>query len=283
LERILENVFDYAKLMTRKIAMASTELPVALTIAGSDSGAGAGIQADLLTFAAHEVFGTTAVTCLTAQNPDGVTAIEVLPASFVAEQIQQVHRFFTVRALKTGMLYSADIIGVVADFLRTHRQIPAVIDPVMVATSGAVLLKPEALAAVRAKLLPLATLVTPNLDEVGVLLGMKPTTAAEMTRAGGELARSYGVPFLIKGGHLPGDDLTDVLVEPEGKIREYKSPRLDGIDTHGSGCTLSAAIAANLAKGRGLNDAVEAARDYLLRGLKQSLLVRGRRVINHRP
>lgn len=263
--------------------MASTELPVALTIAGSDSGAGAGIQADLLTFAAHEVFGTTAVTCLTAQNPDGVTAIEVLPASFVAEQIQQVHRFFTVRALKTGMLYSADIIDVVADFLRAHREIPAVIDPVMVATSGAVLLKPEALAAVRAKLLPLATLVTPNLDEVGVLLGMKPATAAEMTRAGRELARSYGVPFLIKGGHLPGGDLTDALVGPEGEIRVFNSPRLDGIDTHGSGCTLSAAIAANLAKGRGLSDAVATARDYLLRGFKQSLTVRGRRVINHRP
>ena len=263
--------------------MASTELPVALTIAGSDSGAGAGIQADLLTFAAHEVFGTTAVTCLTAQNPDGVTAIEVLPAAFVAEQIQQVHRFFTVRALKTGMLYSADIIDVVADFLRAHRQIPAVIDPVMVATSGAVLLKPEALAAVRAKLLPLATLVTPNLDEVGVLLGMKPATAAEMTRAGRELARSYGVPFLHQRWASARRRSYGRPRRAGGGNPEYQSPRLDGIDTHGSGCTLSAAIAANLAQGRGLSDAVEAARDYLLRGFKQSLTVRGRRVINHRP
>ncbi len=263
--------------------MTSADRPVVLTIAGSDSGAGAGIQADLLTFAAHEVFGTTAVTCLTAQNPDGVTAIEALPAAFVAEEIAQIDRYYTVRALKTGMLYSAAIIGVVADFLRTHRQIPAVIDPVMVATSGAVLLRPEALAAVRDQLLPLATLVTPNLDEVGVLLGEKPTTAAEMSCAGSKLTRRYGVPFLVKGGHLPGGDLTDVLVTPDGEIRTYASNRLDGVDTHGSGCTLSAAIAANLALGLDLNRAVAAARTYLRRGLEQSLTVGGRHFINHRP
>ena len=144
--------------------MNSEELPVALTIAGSDSGAGAGIQADLLTFAAHGVFGTTAITCLTAQNPDGVSAIEALPAPFVLEQILQVHRFFRIRALKTGMLHSAAIVTAVADFLRAKPGIPAVIDPVMVATSGAGLLRPDALAAVRENLLPRAALVTPNLD-----------------------------------------------------------------------------------------------------------------------
>jgi hydroxymethylpyrimidine/phosphomethylpyrimidine kinase len=263
--------------------MTSADRPVVLTIAGSDSGAGAGIQADLLTFAAHKVFGTTAVTCLTAQNPDGVTAIEALPAAFVAEEIAQIDRYYTVRALKTGMLYSGAIIDVVADFLRRHRQIPAVVDPVMVATSGAMLLQPEALAAVREKLLPLAVLVTPNLDEVGVLLGEKPATAAEMSWAGSKLTRRYGVPFLVKGGHLPGGDLTDVLVTPEGETRTYASKRLDGIDTHGSGCTLSAAIAANLARGLDLNRAVEAARAYLRRGMERSLTVGGRRFINHRP
>lgn len=263
--------------------MTPAEHPVALTIAGSDSGAGAGIQADLLTFAAHDVFGTTAITCLTAQNPAGVTAIEALPAPFVAEQIQQVHRYFKVRALKTGMLYSAEIIGVVADFLQAHREIPAVIDPVMVATSGAVLLKPEALTAVREKLLPLAVLVTPNLDEVGVLLGEKPSTPAAMAQAGQELARTYGVPFLIKGGHLPGAHLADVLVRPGGGVRTYLAPRVNGVDTHGSGCTLSAAIAANLAKGLDLDSAVEAARGYLRRGLERSLVLGDQRFINHRP
>jgi len=263
--------------------MASAELPVALTIAGSDSGGGAGIQADLLTFAAHDVFGTTAITCLTAQNPDHVTAIEVLPAAFVAEQIRQVQAFFPVRALKTGMLYSRATIGVVADFLRTHREIPAVIDPVMVATSGAVLLPPEALAAVRTQLLPLATVVTPNLDEVGVLLGEKPATAADMARAGAALARRHGVTFLIKGGHLAGRELTDALVTPDGACRLFTSPRITGVDSHGSGCTLSAAIAANLARGRTLEEAVAAAREYLRRGLERGLAVCGRNFINHRP
>ena len=263
--------------------MTSVELPVALTIAGSDSGAGAGIQADLLTFAAHGVFGTTAITCLTAQNPDGVTAIETLPASFVLEQILQVHRHFKLRALKTGMLHSPAIVTAVADFLRAEPGIPAVIDPVMVATSGAVLLEPEAVAAMREQLLPRAILVTPNLDEVAVLLGEKPAAAAAMVAAARKLAQSYGVAFLVKGGHLSGDELVDVLAQPGGDARTYASRRIQGVDTHGSGCTLSAAIAANLARGSRLDDAVEAARAYLLRGLEHSLLVGRRRFINHRP
>jgi hydroxymethylpyrimidine/phosphomethylpyrimidine kinase len=263
--------------------MTSPDLPVALTIAGSDSGAGAGIQADLLTFAAHGVFGTTAITCLTAQNPAGVTAIEALPPSFVSEQIHQVHRFFRIGALKTGMLHSAAIVSAVADFLRAQRQIPAVVDPVMVATSGAVLLDPGALAAVREKLLPLAVLVTPNLDEVAVLLGEKPTTATAMVSAAQQLAKTYGAAFLVKGGHMSGDELTDVLARPTGETRMYTSLRVQGVDTHGSGCTLSAAIAANLAKKMTLDDAVEAARGYLLSALERSLSVGGRHFINHQP
>ena len=283
MERILKKEFDYAKLTTRKITMPPDECPVALTIAGSDSGGGAGIQADLLTFSAHGVFGTTAITCLTAQNPDGVTAIEVLPAPFVAEQIQQVHRYYQVRALKTGMLFSAEIIGIVAHFLATHRKIPAVIDPVMVATSGARLLKSRAIAALGEKLLPQAALVTPNLDEAGALLGVRPTTLPEMTEAGCRLAARYGVPFLVKGGHLRGPGLSDVLVTPDGTVRTYGWQRREGVDTHGSGCTLSAAIAANLAKGLALRHAVEAARLYLFHGLERSLAVGDRRFINHRP
>ena len=263
--------------------MTSAAQSVTLTIAGSDSGAGAGIQADLLTFAAHEVFGTTALTCVTAQNPSGVTAIEVLPVAFVQEQIQQVHRYFRIAALKTGMLYSAGIIATVADFLRDQRKIPAVVDPVMVATSGAGLLKPDALAAVREQLLPLALLVTPNLDEVAVLLGEKPATAADFAPAGRQLAATYGVAFLIKGGHLPGDELTAVLVKPDGTVKTYTSPRVHGVDTHGSGCTLSAAIAANLANGLDLAAAIAGARSYLQRGLQRGVVLGTRRFINHRP
>ena len=263
--------------------MISPELPVALTIAGSDSGAGAGVQADLLTFAAHGVFGTTAITCLTAQNPDGVTAIEVLPPAFVQEEIRQVHRYFKLRALKTGMLHSAGIVTAVADFLRAQPWIPAVVDPVMVATSGAALLDSGALAAVREKLLPAAFLVTPNLDEVAVLLGEKPATAAAMVTAARKLAETYGVAFLVKGGHLSGDEIADVLAKPTGDVRMYTSRRVQGVNTHGSGCTLSAAVAANLAKGMVLDDAVEAARGYLLRALERGLVVGGRRFINHRP
>lgn len=261
--------------------MKSSELPVALTIAGSDSGGHAGIQADLLTFAAHGVFGTTAVTCVTAQNPDGVSAIEAMPPAFVAEQIRQVTRYFRVRALKTGMLFSAGIIDAVADCIRARRRIPAVVDPVMVATSGAVLLKPRAIAAVREQLLPLAALVTPNLDEVGVLLGEKPATAAEMIEAGHMLARAHGVPFLIKGGHLPGGRLTDVLVRPKSGYTTWTSERVRGVDAHGGGCTLSAAIAANLARGLDLAGAVAAARIYLSRGLRRALRLSGRRFIGH--
>ena len=269
--------------MTKKTSMPTiAEPPVALTIAGSDSGAGAGIQADLLTFTANGVFGTTAVTGLTAQNPDGITAIEALPAAFVTEQVRQIHRYFKVRALKTGMLYSGGIVSAVADFLQAQREIPAVIDPVMVATSGAMLLKPLALSLMRKKLLPLAALVTPNLDEVGVLLGEKPSTPAAMATAGRLLAQTYGVPFFVKGGHLPGETLTDVLVRPDGRIRAFTAQRVTGVDMHGSGCTLSAAITANLAKGLDLDDAVEAACAYLRCGLERSLVLGGRRFINHR-
>ncbi len=263
--------------------MTNAELPVVLTIAGSDSGAGAGIQADLLTFSAHGVFGTTAITCLTAQNPDGVTAIEALPAAFVLEQILQVHRGFTLRALKTGMLHSAAIVTAVADFLRSAPRIPAVIDPVMVATSGAVLLEPPALAAMKENLLSRAMLVTPNLDEVAVLLGERPATVAAMIEAGRGLAQIYGTAFLVKGGHLSGDELADVLVTPDGHATTYRSRRVPGVDTHGSGCTLSAAIAANLARGLKLDAAVEAARAYLRRGLERGLWVGQRRLINHHP
>jgi len=257
------------------------ELPVALSIAGSDSGGGAGVQADLLTFAANGVFGTTAITCLTAQNPDGVSGVVALEPEFVAEQARQVFRFFAVRAVKTGMLFNAPIIGAVAGLLREHREIPVVVDPVMVATSGAALLQTEAVAAVSAQLLPLAALVTPNLDEAAVLLGRRPGDEAEMRAGALELAKRFGVPFLLKGGHLHGNELVDVLATPDGGLSRWAGLRIEGVDTHGSGCTLSSAIAAQLALGRALSDAVAAGRDYLRRGLERGAAVAGRTFIAH--
>jgi len=254
---------------------------VALTIAGSDSGGGAGVQADLLTFAAHGVFGTSAFTCLTAQNPDGVSAVVALEPAFVREQVRQVFRFFDVRVVKTGMLFNAAIVAVVADLLRERRGVPAVIDPVMVATSGAALLQPDAVAAVRDQLLPLAALVTPNLDEAAVLLGRRPTGEAEMRAAAVELARTFGVPFLLKGGHLAGEELVDVLAWPDGRTERWAGPRILDVDTHGSGCTLASAVAARLAYGDELATAVAAGRDYLRRGMERPLALRGRRFIAH--
>ncbi len=259
------------------------ELPVALTIAGSDSGGGAGIQADLLTFAANGVFGTTAITCLTAQNPDGVSAIAAMEPAFVRAQAEQVAAFFKLRAVKTGMLYDRAIIAEVALFLGSRSELPVVVDPVMVSTSGAELLKPDAVAALRELLFPLAAVVTPNLDEVAVLTGSRPADAAAMERDALRLADEHRVPFLLKGGHLEGEALVDILAYPDGAVKRFTGARIPDVDTHGSGCTLAAAIAARLALGLELGDAVAAAHTYLRRSMAGSLRTGGRRFINHFP
>ncbi len=260
------------------------ELPVALTIAGSDSGAGAGIQADLLTFAAHGVFGTTAITCMTAQSPAGVIAVQAATPDFVDSQIQQLNGFFRISAAKTGMLFSADIIRRVCAFLRTNRQIAVVVDPVMVATSGAMLLRSDAVGALRDELLPLATLTTPNLDEAAVLLGQRPKDLPEMRDAALRLREMSGGAVLVKGGHMEdGAEIVDILATNEGDLIEYRHERVGGVNTHGSGCTLSAAIAANLAKGLPLPDAVGKAREYLLGGMRKPLQVAAERFIAHMP
>ncbi len=281
-------------------------LPVALTIAGSDSGAGAGIQADLLTFAAHGVFGTTAISALTAQNPDGVSAVHAVPADFVREQAEQVARFFKIRAAKTGMLANAEIIAAVADFFEAHREIKLVVDPVMIATSGAKLLDDAALGALRERLIPLAALVTPNLDEAEVLLGEKfswrgnaKTEFRDVEASAEKLADALGVPVLLKGGHGNGGEVCDLLAFPK-KAGVTSRPRgtgcrharIEKTDTHGSGCTLSAALAANLAfpprsssedEETMLRDAVARAIDYVFCGIAQPLPVAGRNFIAHFP
>lgn len=261
---------------------AQPDTPVALSIAGSDSGGGAGIQADLLTFSANGVFGTTAITCLTAQNPDGVSAIEALPPAFVREQVEQVRRYFRIGAVKTGMLFNAEIVREVAAFLEANPDLPAVVDPVMVATSGAVLLHESAIEAVTSELLPRARLITPNLDEAGVLLGHRPESPEEMESAARELARRHGVAVLLKGGHLSAEEaLTDILCLPGGEIRRFTGERIEETHTHGSGCTLSSAIAARLARGRELTEAVGEALTYLRRGMRHPLFLSGRACIRH--
>jgi len=257
-----------------------SSLPSALSIAGSDSGAGAGIQADLLTFAAQGVFGTTAITCLTAQNPRGVSGVLPVPPDFVLEQCRQVAGHFHPKALKTGMLLEAGIVEAVARFIQ-ESGIPAVVDPVMVATSGATLLAPEAVESVKKRLIPQAALVTPNLDEATILLGRKALGGPHAEAEARELAKIYGVPFLLKGGHAEGDELIDVLAWPDGRTVTYKARRAPGVDTHGSGCTLSAAITAQLALGKGLEEAVRIAHAYLQGAIHKNISVSGLNGITH--
>lgn len=257
-----------------------TDLPVALSIAGSDSGAGAGIQADLLTFAANGVYGTTAITCLTAQNPLGVSGVQATSPAFVLEQCHQVTRHYHPKALKTGMLLNVEVVEAVAGFI-AEAKIPAVIDPVMVASSGATLLSAEAVAAVARKLLPLAAVVTPNLDEATILLGRKALGGTQGPAEALELARRYGVPFLVKGGHAEGDALVDALAWPDGRTLTLTARRIPGIDTHGSGCTLSAAITAHLARGESLEQAVRLAHAYLQSGMQKPVQVVGIKHIRH--
>ncbi len=256
------------------------DLSIALTIASSDSGCCAGVQADLLTFSAREVFGLTAIAALTAQNPDGVSAIQATPAAFLQAQLEQLAVYFPIGAVKTGMLLNAELIETAADSIRRY-QWSAVVDPVMVATSGARLLQEDAIACLQEKLLPAATLITPNLDEAAVLLGFRLDEPFALKSAARELTERFGVATLLKGGHLEGREMVDVLYTPDGELVEIASHRIDGVDTHGSGCTLSAAIAAELAKGESLIDAFHTAHAYLRQGMTHPLQVAGKRFIRH--
>ncbi len=251
-----------------------------MTVAGSDSGGGAGIQADLATFNALRVHGASAITCLTAQNPDSVTEVFPATGAFVREQMDQVGRYFRIAALKSGMLFSAEIIRSFAGFLQENPSIQTVIDPVMVATSGAVLLQPDAIEAVKAELLPRATLITPNLDEVAVLLAERPADMDGMIAAGRLLAAEYNCAVLMKGGHLEGDRVTDALVTVGGDPRIFEYARVAELNTHGSGCIFSAAITAYLARGLPLEQAVGRARAYLQAAMLEAKTLSGCRFIN---
>ncbi len=235
--------------------------PRVLTIAGSDSGGGAGIQADLKTFAAHRVYGLSVVTAVTAQNTRAVTAVHEIPPAVVGAQIDAVFDDIGVDAVKIGMLSSAAIVREVARRLAARRGPPIVLDPVMVAKSGDPLLAADAVAALAEELLPLATVVTPNLPEASRLTGLPVGTEAERLAAARALA-GRGPAVVLKGGHAAGEVVVDLLVSGERTDR-YEHPRIDTRSTHGTGCTLSSAIAARLALGADLARAVEGAVRYL--------------------
>jgi hydroxymethylpyrimidine/phosphomethylpyrimidine kinase len=257
---------------------------IALTIAGSDSSGGAGIQADLKTFTALGVYGAAVITALTAQNTRGVTGVEPVSAAFVFAQIEAVLSDLAVGAIKSGMLANADIVEAVARILRAAPSRPLVVDPVMVATSGDVLLAPDAVEAVKRDLMPLATLVTPNLAEAAWLLGVK---MAETEAEAAEQARAllaFGCKaVLVKGGHGSGETAVDILCDSAGTER-FERPRIDTPHTHGTGCTLSAAVAALMAQGAGLREAVGRAKTFVWEALahgKDLRIGKGRGPVDH--
>jgi hydroxymethylpyrimidine/phosphomethylpyrimidine kinase len=260
-------------------------VPVVLTIAGSDNSGGAGIQADLKTWTTLGVYGTTAVTCVVAEHPGRVLNITPIPPARVADQIRLVLEAFPVAAIKTGMLYTAEIIAAVAKAVRPAlaRGIPLVVDPVMVASSGRVLLRKDAIRMLR-KFIALATIVTPNRDEAALLWGGPITSLAALDEAARELALAFGHPwFLAKGGHLQTGQAVDVLASPEGRLRRFKAKRIPGIDPHGTGCTYSAAIAAGLAKGLTMDEAVLLGKTFINRALRKRFQVGRYQLLNHLP
>lgn len=244
--------------------MSSAPPPSALTIAGSDSGGGAGIQADLKTFAALGVFGTSAVTAVTAQNTLGVTAVAEVPIEVINDQIDAVVSDIGVDVVKTGMLSSAEIVGCVAEAVERLELSPLVVDPVMVAATGAQLLRDDAVESVRERLVPLATVITPNIPEAEVLTGIEIETIEDMELAGGELVALSAAAAVVKGGHLEDRTgrVTDVLVTRE-RVTRFTSLRIDTTSNHGTGCTFASAIAAHLAHGTDLTQAVDSAQRYV--------------------
>jgi len=241
-------------------------LPVTLTIAGSDSSAGAGAQADLKTMSALGAYGVTAITCVVAETPGKVSAIQAVDSKIVAEQIRLLFGAFPIAAVKTGMLHSREILDTVCDVLTecfaAGDPPPLIVDPVMVATSGDPLLHADAVAVYCERLFPMATLVTPNLDETRTLLGRPVANVEEMRRAGNELTARFGTAFLLKGGHLREAIATDLLFAG-GEVFEYHAPFVHGVATHGMGCAYSAAIAAGMARGLHLRAAVREAKHFI--------------------
>jgi hydroxymethylpyrimidine/phosphomethylpyrimidine kinase len=243
--------------------------PVALTIAGSDCSAGAGIQADLKTFQHFGVHGLTAVTCVVSETANIVRAVHPVPVGIVRDQISLLLESFPVAAIKTGMLFSAAHVTAVAEVLQRHTLVQLVVDPVMIASTGAPLLEADAIAAYQELLLPLARLITPNLPEAEALLGERIAGESALEPAARRLAEIFGGAVLLKGGHLDGPECVDLLVD-QGEVRRFAAARIPVAGSHGTGCTLSAAITAALAHGEPLPRAVETAKNFLGETLRRS-------------
>jgi len=255
-------------------------IPRALTVAGSDSGGGAGIQADLKTFSAYRVFGMSVLTAITAQNSVGVQGVVTLPPAFVAVQLESVLSDFGADAAKCGMLATAGIVRAVAAKLKEHRVEKLVVDPLMIATSGDPLLEPDAREALIGEILPLALVVTPNLHEAGALAEMAVTTRDDMEEAARRIAKLGPRHVLVKGGHLMGEAV-DLLFNGR-EVTAFSAPRIDSANTHGTGCTFSAAIAAGLARGRPLPEAVRDAKAYVTRAIREGFAPgKGAGVLRH--
>ena len=251
-----------------------------MTIAGSDSGAGAGIQADLKTFAAFGVYGTSVLTAITAQNTLRVTDVLELPTTLVASQIDAIVSDIGTDAVKTGMLSSSAIIDTVADKLREHRLANLVVDPVMVAKSGDKLLQDEAVDALRRRLIPLATVVTPNAPEAQVLTGRKVESLDDARTAAGELVAMGARVAVVKGGHLPGP-ATDIMYDGR-EFRAFTHQRIDTTSTHGTGCSFASAVAAGLARGTPVRDAVSQAKAYVTAAIRNAFpMGKGHGPLNH--
>ena len=252
-----------------------------LAIAGSDPSGGAGIQADLKTYAALGVYGMAAITALTAQNTVGVTGVHAVPPDFVALQIDTVVEDILPDAVKTGMLASVEIVIVVAERARKHSLKNLVVDPVMVAKSGDSLLSGDAVSAIRDQLIPLATVVTPNIPEAAALVEHPIETLDDMREAASVIHAIGAANVVVKGGHRAGDTLTDILYDGE-RFYEFTGPRIDTRNTHGTGCTFSSAIAAYLARGEPVPDAVRKAKDYLTAAIQHAYDTgRGHGSVNH--
>lgn len=247
----------------------TTIVPAALTIAGSDCSSGAGIQADLKTFQHFHVHGLTAVTCVVSETARIVRAVHPVPVSIIRDQISLLLDSFPIIATKTGMLFSSEIVRMVVEIFQNHPEIHLVVDPVMIATSGASLIKPEAVEIYKTRLFPLARVITPNLPEAEALLGEHIADEAAMESAVRRLSATFGTAVLLKGGHLQTPDCVDLLVD-KGELYRFTAARIPVYASHGTGCSLSAAITAALAQGESLPSAVETAKHYLGEILRQS-------------
>jgi hydroxymethylpyrimidine kinase/phosphomethylpyrimidine kinase len=255
------------------MAKGRQSIPVALTIAGSDSGGGAGIQADLKTFTAMGVHGASVITAITAQNPRGVLGVQACEGGIVRKQLEAVFAELRPRACKTGMLFSAETVEIVAEFFGEKRRPPLVVDPVMIATSGAALMDSRAIKSLKQLLLPRATLVTPNVAEGEALLGKKIRSVEELRLAAKAIFAQYGCATLMKGGHLRGGkEAVDFFYDGKMELM-LTAPRIKAGRLHGTGCTYSAAITAQLAKGKSVAKAVEVAKEYVTRAIEGRMFV----------